>query len=74
MRSPEDRHEVHMQLMHETIIQEFSRGLERAAHLPQNGYRRKRYFEGLAQLGESIALFGAAAAQLVRLAGKDLQG
>jgi hypothetical protein len=63
-----------MQLMHEAIIYEFSRGLERAAHIPQNGYRRKLYFEGMVHLGESIALLASAAAQLVRLAGKDLQG
>jgi hypothetical protein len=74
MKGPPDRYELHMQMMHEAIIQEFSRGLERAARLPQNGYRRKLYFEGVACLGESITLLAAAAAQLVRLAGKDLQG
>ncbi len=68
-----DTYEVHMQQMNEAIVLHLSTGLERAFHIPQSGYRRRIYFEGMARLGDSISLLAMAAAHLVQLAGKDIQ-
>ena len=73
MSASPDSYELHVQLMHEAILLQFSRGLERCSRFPQNGYRRRLYFEGMARLGEDISLLAWAAARLVHLAGKDLQ-
>ena len=69
----DDRYELQMQLMHETVLQLLSRAMERTTRFPQNGYRRRTYFEGMAQLGEDLSLVSSAAAVLVRTAGRDLQ-
>jgi hypothetical protein len=69
-----DRYELQMQLMHETILQLLSRGIKRTTRIPKNGYRRRIYFEGMARLGEELSLIASAAACLVRTAGEDLQG
>ena len=69
----DDRYELQMQLMHEAVLQLLSRAMERTTRFPQNGYRRRTYFEGMAQLGEHLSLVSSAAAVLVRTAGHDLQ-
>lgn len=74
MTADDKRYELQMQLMHETVLELLSRGLERTTRFPQNGYRRRIYFEGLVQLGTDLSLIASAAALLVRYAGKDLQG
>jgi hypothetical protein len=68
------RHEQQMQLMQETVIQLLSRAIERTTRFPQNGYRRRLYFEGMSRLGEDLSLIASAAACLVRDAGQDLSG
>ena len=70
----DDRYEQQMQLMQETVIQLLSRAIERTARFPQNGYRRRLYFEGMSRLGEELSLIGATATYLVRDAGQDLSG
>jgi len=70
----DDRHEQQMQLMQETVIQLLSRAIERTTRFPQNGYRRRLYFEGMSRLGEELSLIGSAAAYFVRDAGQDLSG
>ena len=70
MTDPFDRH---MQLMQEAVLALLSRGIERTARFPQNGYRRRIYFEGMALLGEDLTLLARAAAALVRTSGADLQ-
>jgi hypothetical protein len=69
-----DHYETQMQLMHETVLALLSRGLERTVSFPQNGYRRRIYFEGMARLAEDLNLISSAAAVLVRTAGRDIQG
>ncbi len=69
----DDHYELQMQLMHEAVLQLLSRGIERTTRFPQNGYRRRIYFEGMARLGEDLSLVASAAAFLVRAAGNDLQ-
>lgn len=69
----QDRYELQMQFMHETVIQLLSRGIERTTKFPLNGYRRRIYFEGMARLGEELSLVASAAAVLIRTAGHDLQ-
>jgi hypothetical protein len=68
-----DTYEMQMQLMHEAVLGLLSRAIERTTRFPQNGYRRRIYFEGLARLGEDLTLISAAAAALVRTAGGDLE-
>ena len=70
----DDRYEQQMQLMQETVIQLLSRAMERTARFPQNGYRRRLYFEGMSRLGEDLSLIGTAGAYFVRDAGRDLSG
>ena len=69
-----ERYELHLQFMHETVLQLLSRGIERTTKIPQNGYRRRIYFEGMARLGEELSLVASMAAFLVRNAGEDLRG
>jgi len=70
----DDGYEQQMQLMQETVIQLLSRAIERTTKFPQNGYRRRLYFEGMSRLGEDLSLIGATAAYFVRNAGQDLSG
>lgn len=72
--SEDDRHETQMQVMHETVLVLLSRGMERTVSFPQNGYRRRVYFEGMARLADDLSLISSAAAVLVRTAGRDIQG
>ena len=72
--SEDDRYEVQMQLMHETVLALLSRGIERTVSFPQNGYRRRTHFEGMARLADDLSLISTAAAVLVRTAGRDIQG
>jgi hypothetical protein len=65
-------HEAQIPWMHESVLQILSRGIERTTRFPQNGYRRRLYFEGLARLGEDLTLIAAAAAALTRINGSDL--
>ena len=67
-------YEPQMQFMHEVILQVLSRGIDRTTRFPLNGYRRRIYFEGMAQLGSELNLLASAAALLVRTAGRDLEG
>jgi len=68
-----ERYELQMQLLHETVLQLLSRGVERTIQFPQNGYRRRIYFEGMARLADDLSLVSAAAAALVRVAGRDIE-
>ena len=69
----DERYELQMQLMHETVLLLLSRGMERTMNFPQSGYRRRIYFEGMARLSDDLSLVASAAAVLVRTAGRDLQ-
>ena len=68
-----DQYELQMQLMHETVLRLLSRGVERTTLFPQNGYRRRLYFEGMARLAEDLGVVASAATILVRTAGLDIQ-
>jgi len=72
--SDDDRYETQMQTMHETVLTLLTRGIERTVNFPQNGYRRRLYFEGMARLADDLSLISSAAAVLVRTAGRDIQG
>jgi hypothetical protein len=69
----DEHYEQQMQLMQEAVIQMLSRAIERTTKFPQNGYRRRLYFESMARLGEDLSLLSSAAGLLVRSAGEDLQ-
>ena len=68
-----ERYELQMQLLHETVLQLLSRAVERTTHFPQNGYRRRIYFEEMTRLADDLSLVSAAAAALVRVAGRDIE-
>ena len=74
MISDANSYELQMRLMQEAIIQTLSRGIERTTRFPMNGYRRRIYFEGMAQLGRDLDLLASATALLVRASGRDLEG
>lgn len=62
-----------VQGLHEAILALLSRALERSTRFPQNGYRRRQYFEGMATIASDVDLLSRAAAALIRIAGSDLQ-
>ena len=72
-RAMADPNEMQMQLMHEAVLGLLSRALEPTTRFPENGYRRRIYFKGMARMGEDLTLISAAAAALVRTAGADLE-
>jgi hypothetical protein len=74
MTAPTERYERQLEIMNEAIFDLLGRGMERSMRLPQNGYRRRTHFEGLAVLGEELTLIARTAAFFVRAAGQDLQG
>lgn len=51
-----------LQVLHQAVLDQFSRGLARGSSLPANPYRRRLYFEGLAMFGENIVHLAGAAA------------
>lgn len=65
--------EYQVQGLHEAILALLSRALERSTRFPQNGYRRRQYFEGMAAIADDLDLLSRAAATLIRIAGSDLQ-
>ena len=46
---------------------------KRCTALPQNGYRRRLHFEGLAILGQDISLIAQGTTLFVSAAGQDLK-
>jgi hypothetical protein len=65
--------EDQLQAMHEATLLLMRRALERSAHFPLNGYRRRIYFEGIALLARDLDLIASAASAIVRITGQDIQ-
>jgi hypothetical protein len=64
---------VQVKLMHEAVINLLSRAMDRTMRFPQNSYRQRLYFEGIALLGEDLTIVATAAAALTRLYDTDLR-
>ena len=74
MTDIEMRYDIQAKFMNEALMELFGRGMRRCSSLPRNGYRRRLHYEGLAILGQQVAMVAQAAALLIQAAGKDLEG